>query len=84
MYEVLDCCSLNEKSSKIRNRDEFEQALQLFYQDDFYLARSKFSEIIKECPEDGIARWYLFACETLFNRDGGRDTQHALFSRYDK
>lgn len=83
IYEVLDCCPLSEKSAKLRGKDEFEKALKLFYQCDYYLARSKFSEIIKECPEDGIARWYIFACEALFNQDDYQNAKHALFSHHE-
>lgn len=57
--------------------------MKLFYQCDYYLARSKFSEIIKECPEDGIARWYIFACEALFNQDDYQNAKHALFSHHE-
>ena len=47
---------------------KFQKALQLFYQHDFYLARSTFSDVLKENPEDAMAKWYLFTCERYLNQ----------------
>lgn len=71
LYEVLDACSARERQLKLVNREKFEKTLELFYSRDFYLARNNFSEIIKECPDDEVAKWYLFECENYLN--GGAD-----------
>lgn len=55
------------------------RALQLYYDNDLYLARSTFADILEECPADGIARWYVFACEERFNREDSWQEGHALF-----
>ena len=71
LYEVLDACPNRERMAKLQTKEKFEQALQLFYQYDFYLARSMFSELLRELPEDRIAKWYLFACEKHLNEAHG-------------
>lgn len=71
LYEVLDACPNRERVAKLQTKEKFEQALQLFYQYDFYLARSTFSELLRELPEDRIAKWYLFACEKHLNEAHG-------------
>jgi hypothetical protein len=38
-----------------------------------------FSNIVKECPDDGIARWYAFACDEMFNREDNTDAHYELF-----
>ena len=43
------------------------------------LARNLFSTLLRVCPEDGIVRWYLFACEHCFNRSGGEAVDYRLF-----
>ena len=71
LYEVLDACPNRERMAKLQTKEKFEQALQLFYQYDFYLARSTFSELLRELPEDRLAKWYLFACEKRLNEAHG-------------
>lgn len=71
LYEVLDACPNRERIAKLQTREKFEQALQLFYQYDFYLARNTFSELLRELPEDRLAKWYLFACERQLNEAHG-------------
>jgi hypothetical protein len=53
--------------------------LGLFYSNDFYLARNSFSEVLKENPDDKIARWYLFNCEHNLNNAGENEIVYGLF-----
>ena len=78
MYEVLDVYDVREREQKIAVLDRFAQALELFYQHDFYLARSTFSDILKELPTDEITKWYLFTCETYLNMDHPQEFSCAL------
>lgn len=68
LYEVLDACDNQCRSQKLSCLKLFEEALELFYQNDFYLALGKFSEILKEAPEDFLSKWYLFVCEKYLNK----------------
>ncbi|MDE6640508.1 MAG: hypothetical protein K2K63_08290 [Acetatifactor sp.] len=68
LYEVLDACPLAQRRLKTVTDVKFQKALQLFYQHDFYLARSTFSDVLKDNPEDAIAKWYLFTCEKYLNQ----------------
>lgn len=79
LYEILDVYSDVEKAARLQYDGKFQEALRCFYQDDFYLARNGFSAILKTCPEDGIARWYLFASERFYNRGGQEDNTYSLF-----
>lgn len=81
LYEILDACPQSQKLGRIKNRQRFEQALELFYNNDLYLARSAFTEVLKECPDDGIAEWYIFACDELFNEGDVADKRYELFGR---
>ena len=67
LYEVLDANSGRIRQLKLRFRDQFEEAIKLFYRQDFYLARNAFTEILKDFPEDEIVTWYLFECEYYLN-----------------
>lgn len=82
MYEVLDAYDVRERDKKLAVCDRFAQALELFYQHDFYLARSAFSDILKELPTDEIAKWYLFTCETYLNMEHAEDVPCCL--RYEE
>ena len=69
LYEMLDAYSDIDRTRRIRYDRQFQDAIRLFYHNDFYLARNQFSALLKSCPNDSIARWYLFACEQAFNSE---------------
>ncbi len=73
LYEVLDACSARIRHAKMELRAQFESALELFYNKDFYFARNQFMEILQRLPEDGLSKWYLFECESFLNRN---DPEH--------
>ena len=73
LYEVLDACSARIRHAKMEMRSQFESAIELFYNKDFYFARNQFMEILQRLPEDGLAKWYLFECESYLNRN---DSEH--------
>lgn len=79
LYEILDACPQMQKLGKLKNRECFEQALEMYYNDDLYSARSAFTEIVRECPEDGIAKWYVFACDERLNKGADKDSHYELF-----
>ena len=69
MYEVLDCCEINERQQKESTLEIFQKALDLFYKKEFYLARNEFSNVVRESPLDNIARWYLFLSDKYCNQE---------------
>lgn len=71
LYEMLDAESAPVRIAKIRNRARFNEALNLFYEQDFYLARNTFTEILRDVPEDELSKWYLFECERMLNDNSG-------------
>ena len=80
LYEVLDAYPELERNLRIRYDERLQEAIQLFYRSDFYLARNLFSTLLRACPGDGIARWYLFACEHFFNAAAaGEEPDFQLF-----
>ena len=81
LYEIFDACPQSQKLARIKNRERFEQALAFFYNNDLYLARSAFADVLKECPDDGICGWYVFACDEMFNEEMTADKTYALFGR---
>ncbi|MCR5431669.1 MAG: hypothetical protein K6E95_03835 [Lachnospiraceae bacterium] len=67
LYEILDAVPVEERNRKTETVMIFKKALDLYYAKDFYLARNLFAEAVKECPEDLVARWYLFKCEKMLD-----------------
>lgn len=80
LYEVFDACPQPQKLARLKNRERFAQALELFYNNDLYLARSAFADVLKECPDDGICGWYVFACDKMFD-DETAEKRYELFGR---
>lgn len=83
LYEVLDAYPELERTLRSSYDQRFQEAIKLFYHNDFYLARNLFSTLLRACPGDGIARWYLFACERFFHRESGEEPDYSLFSSED-
>lgn len=79
LFEVLDAYDKDKRYYRNSTKELFENALNLFYQNDFYFARNNFLEVLKRYPDDGIARWYVFACEEMFNRENMEEIRHDLF-----
>ena len=79
LYEVLECYGELERAKREQYDARLQEAIRCFYQNDFYLARNLFLAILRLCPEDGIARWYLFACEHYFNAGAGKEANYDLF-----
>lgn len=81
LYEVLDAYPQRRRELQRGYDVRFQEAVNLFYRSDFYLARNLFSTLLRACPEDGVARWYLFACEHFFNQGGTVEPDYRLFGQ---
>ena len=68
LYEILDAYTEEKRKIMVDSDVNFQQALKLFYSNDFYLARNLFNEVLKANEQDEIARWYLFHCEYHLNK----------------
>lgn len=68
LYECLDAFEEKKRKLMLDTDAIFQKGLQLFYSNDFYLARNTFNEVLKLNEEDHIARWYLFHCEYHLNQ----------------
>jgi hypothetical protein len=79
LYEVLDVYRESTKDIRKKYNDKFQEAIGLYYKNDFYLARNIFSEIFKNCSDDGVAKQYIFACERLFNRTDFHAINYSIF-----
>jgi hypothetical protein len=79
LYEVLDVYRESAKSLRKQSNARFQEAIRLYYKNDFYLARNIFSEVFKNCPDDGVAKWYIFACERLFNKTDFSTINYSIF-----
>lgn len=66
-YEVIDAYEERTRSNRLGTLKDFDTALGLLYQNDYYLARTAFTDILKVDPSDEITRWYLFICEKHLN-----------------
>lgn len=79
LHEVLDCYGELERNKREQYDAHMQEAIRCFYQNDFYLARNLFLAILRLSPTDGVARWYLFACEHYFNAGAGEEARYDLF-----
>ena len=79
IYQVLTPYSDMERKAYLSYNSKFQEGINLFYQNDFYLARNIFSSILKINPKDGIARWYLFASEHFFHEEDPDAVVYNLF-----
>jgi hypothetical protein len=79
IYEILDAFSELEKAKRVEMDEKFQEGIRLFYRNDFYLARNAFSAVLKEIPADGVARWYLYACEYYFTNPDTSELRYDLF-----
>ena len=79
LFEILDACSDLERNLRISYDMTLQKAINMFYKSDYYLARNLFSSVLRICPTDGIARWYLFACEHFFHAPEGEEPNFQLF-----
>ena len=79
LYEVLDAYPARERQCRIDTLAKFNEAIKLFYQSDFYFARTLFTEILKDCPEDDVAKHYIFRCESCLNEENKGDSRFSLF-----
>lgn len=80
LYEVLDVLPAAVGKRRLANREQFKKALSMYYHNDFYLARSIFTEILKQDSDDEIAKWYVFACEDLLKLAGEKEYDYSLFA----
>ncbi len=69
LYEVLDAYPARIRNERLATLSKFEEALELYYEKNFYLARTKFSDILKETPSDKLARWYVFESDRYLNEN---------------
>lgn len=67
IYECLDAYQEQKRKQMETTKATFQNALNLFYSNDFYLARNAFNDVLKINEQDQIARWYLFHCEYHLN-----------------
>lgn len=80
LYEILDVYAEKERKERVRHQELFQKAIELYYQNNFYLARNTFTEVVKSCPTDMVAKWYLFTCEKHLNQVYIGPVQYGLFA----
>lgn len=80
IYEVLEAYPVSKRRGIERQAGKFAKALALYYGSDFYLARNIFAEVLRECPKDDVAKWYLFACEDRLGSVSLADAGYGLFA----
>jgi hypothetical protein len=83
LYEMLDYLSDRERSLRLSYDERVQNAIDMFYRDDFYPAMVEFSSILKANPSDGLVRWYAFACEKYFREKDPSKVRHQLFGSED-
>lgn len=78
LYEILDAYPAKERQGRIDTKPRFEEAMKLFGQADFYFARTIFTEILKDCPDDDVAKHYIFKCERCLEENNHNSKRFSL------
>lgn len=65
LYELLETCPDKDRRRKLDTDADFQNGLELMENRDYYLARTCFARVMKNNPEDLLARKYLFECEKI-------------------
>ncbi len=78
LYEVLDAYPANIRSERLQTLQRFNEALDSFYEKDFYIARTRFSEILKDTPDDNLIKWYVFESDRFLNESIEDDSYKLL------
>ncbi len=79
LFEVLDACPPRIRAEKISTLEKYNDALKAYYEKDFYIARTKFSDILKETPDDTLIKWYVFESDKYLNEAVEGDDYKLLF-----
>lgn len=74
LYEVLDAYPARARAVKIATLQSFNEALEAFYEKNFYISRTLFSDILKEMPDDALVKWYVFESDRYLNESVDDDT----------
>jgi hypothetical protein len=69
LYEVLDAYPVVVRNQKLATLNKFQEALNQYYEKDFYLSRTSFSEILKDTPNDLLVKWYVFESDRYLNEN---------------
>ena len=69
LYEVLDACTAVVRRERLSTLDRYNEALRLYYEKDFYIARTRFSEILRETPDDALVKYYVFESDKYLNEN---------------
>jgi hypothetical protein len=69
LYEILDACPVIVRKQKLATLNKFNEALAQYYEKDFYLSRTSFSEILKDTPDDLLVKWYVFESDRNLNEN---------------
>ncbi len=78
LYEVLDACQSAVRKQRLATLDKYNEALELFYEKDFYIARTKFSDILKDAPDDLLVKFYVFESDRYLNESAEGDSHRIL------
>jgi hypothetical protein len=78
LYEVLDAHPAKVRADRISTLPRYEEALRLFYEKDFYIARTKFSELLKETPDDTLIKFYVFESDRYLNESAEGDAHKII------
>ncbi len=81
LYEILDVYQSQKREAMLKAGEKFDEAVSAFYAGHFRRAESGFVDALKGCPEDGIARWYVLACEKLLAHPEREETYGLFFPR---
>lgn len=69
LYELLEAYPAAQRGKK--DVALFGRALEKFYNNEFYDARTLFTVLLRQSPEDGVLRWYVLACDHYYQTPPG-------------
>lgn len=72
VWEVFNGDELEILKAKVSTIDDFENAVSLFYSQEFHVALINFQKVIKILPKDNVTRMYIQRCEQIL-KDGVKE-----------
>jgi methyl-accepting chemotaxis protein len=73
LYDFFQGDTEEIRKLKQDTKELFKEALNCFFERDFYKAKSLFSLVLRNNKEDEIARWYVFRCAYLYQYGTAKD-----------
>lgn len=79
IFEILDCCSKEEREKKLESLETFNYAMELYSEGRFKAAKKQFKNCEKIYPEDWVAIIFINRCQYFIENKKDEDIWDGIF-----